>query len=98
MNKCSLQPFLFLWRITMNINKNKSLLVLTIVAALGLAACSEQKAETAGEKIDHVVSDAKDATSDMGDSIKDAATDAGNAVEDACENVKDGLGAEDKDC
>ena len=53
----------------MNINKNKSLLVLTIVAALGLAACSEQKAETAGEKIDHVVSDAKDATSDMGDSI-----------------------------
>ena len=45
-----------------------------------------------------MVSDAKDATSDMGDSIKDAATDAGNAVEDACENVKDGLGAEDKDC
>ncbi|WP_426359279.1 hypothetical protein ACPUVO_03280 [Pseudocolwellia sp. HL-MZ19] len=82
----------------MNINKNKSLLLLTIVAALGLAACSEPKEETAGEKVEHVISDAKDATSDIGDSIKDSATDAGNAVEDACENIKDGLGAKDKDC
>lgn len=82
----------------MKINKNKSLLLLTLVAALGLSACTEEKAETTGERIDEVVTDAKDATSDMGDSIKDAATDAGNAVEDACEDVKDSFGAKDKDC
>jgi len=63
----------------MNI-KNKSLLILTIVAALGLTACSENNAESAGEKIDEVM------------------TDTGNAIEDACEDAKDGLGAEDKDC
>ncbi|XPF93104.1 hypothetical protein ACM9HF_13875 [Colwellia sp. RE-S-Sl-9] len=82
----------------MTINKNKSLLLLTIIAALGLSACTEQKAETAGEKVDEVVLDAKNAASDAGDSIKDAATDAGNAIEDACENVKEGLKAKDQDC
>lgn len=75
----------------MKINKNKSLLVITIIAALGLTACSDDKAENAGEKIDNVMSN-------TGDSIKDAAKDAGNAIEDACENVKEGIGAKDKDC
>jgi hypothetical protein len=93
----------------MNINKNKSLVLLTVVAALGLAACSDDKAETAGEKMDQAMSDAKDlasdagdsisdAASDAGDSISDAATDAGNALEDACEDAKDKLDTEDKDC
>jgi len=63
----------------MNI-KNKLLLILTVVAALGLTACSDNNAENAGEKIDEVM------------------TDTGNAIEDACEDAKDGLGAEDKDC
>lgn len=82
----------------MNINKNKSLVLLTVVAALGLAACSDDKAETAGEKMDQAMSDAKDLASDAGDSISDAATDAGNALEDACEDAKDKLDTEDKDC
>ena len=82
----------------MNTKTNKSILLLTVIAALSLGACSDNKAENAGEKIDEVMSDAKNAASDAGDSIKDAATDAGNAVEDACENVKGELGAKDKDC
>ena len=82
----------------MNINKNKSLLLLTVIGALTLGACSDDKAENSEEKIDEIVSDAKDAASDAGDSIKDAATDTGNAIEDACENVKDKLDTEDKDC
>jgi hypothetical protein len=82
----------------MNINKNKSLVLLTVVAALGLGACSDDKAETAGEKMDQAMSDAKDLASDAGDSIGDAATDAGNALEDACEDAKDKLDTEDKDC
>jgi hypothetical protein len=64
----------------MNINKNKSLLVLTLIASLNLAACTDDKVENAGEKVDEVISD------------------TGNAIEDACENVKDKVGTEDKDC
>lgn len=82
----------------MNILKNKSLLMLALVSTLGLAACSDNNAEEAGEKIDDMISSTEDAVNDAGDAINDAATDAGNAVEDACEDVKDGLGTEDKDC
>ncbi|NDV90626.1 hypothetical protein GTH32_05370 [Alteromonas sp. 345S023] len=35
---------------------------------------------------------------DAGEEIDEVVTDAGNAVEDACEDVKEGAGAEDKDC
>ena len=42
--------------------------------------------------------DADGPAEDAGESIDNAATDAGNAVEDACENVKEGVGAEDTDC
>ncbi len=59
--------------------------------SLGVAACSENDAEEAGEEIDQMVDDA-------GDAIDDAADDAGNAIEDACENVKEGVDAEDTDC
>ena len=33
-----------------------------------------------------------------GEKIDDASTDVKNSIEDACENVKDTLNAEDKDC
>jgi hypothetical protein len=33
-----------------------------------------------------------------GEKLDDAITDTGNAIEDACEDVKDEMGAEDKDC
>jgi len=33
-----------------------------------------------------------------GKKIDDASTDVQNSIEDACENVKDTLNAEDKDC
>lgn len=35
---------------------------------------------------------------DAGEAIDDATSDLGNAVEDACEDVKEGAGADDKDC
>ncbi|WP_372943777.1 hypothetical protein [Shewanella sp.] len=54
-----------------------SLMVLLIA---GLSACSDNKAENAGEKVDEMIQD------------------AGNAVEDACEDVKEGMKAEDPDC
>lgn len=53
--------------------------LLALTAVFALSAC-DGEAETAGEKLDEVV------------------TDAGNAVEDACEDVKEGVKAEDKDC
>ena len=35
---------------------------------------------------------------DAGEELDEMVTDAGNAVEDACEDVKEGVEAEDKDC
>jgi predicted small secreted protein len=35
---------------------------------------------------------------EAGEELDEIVTDAGNAVEDACEDVKEGVGAEDKDC
>ena len=35
---------------------------------------------------------------DAGEELDEVMTDAGNAVEDACEDVKDGVNADDKDC
>lgn len=35
---------------------------------------------------------------DIGESIDNATTDTRNAIEDACENVKDGVGADDTNC
>jgi len=34
----------------------------------------------------------------FGESIDDAARDAGNAIEDLCEDVRDGVGAADRNC
>ncbi|WP_420933122.1 hypothetical protein ACOJR9_11565 [Alteromonas sp. A081] len=76
--------------------------LLKVVAApafvLSLAACSENDAESAGEELDEMVTDAGNALEDGGEKIGDMANDAGNAVEDACEDVKEGVEAEDDDC
>ena len=73
-------------------------MALTITAALTLGACSDDKAEDAGEKIDSMISTTKDAAEDAGDKMKDVANDAGNAIEDTCEDVKKKMNAEDTDC
>lgn len=39
-----------------------------------------------------------DSAEEAGEEIDEIVTDAGNAVEDACEDVKEGVKAEDKDC
>lgn len=35
---------------------------------------------------------------DLGENIDDALNDAGNEIEDACEDIKEGVNAEDTDC
>ena len=64
----------------MNLLKKFTLLSMVLGSLALVTACAEKDAETAGEKIDEMV------------------TDAGNAVEDACEEAKEGMDAEDKDC
>lgn len=58
-------------------------------AALGLSGCDSDDgpAEQMGQALD-----------DTGEEIQDTATDAGNAVEDACEDVREGVDADDTDC
>lgn len=68
------------------------------IFVLSVAACSENDAESAGEELDEMVTDAGNALEDGGEEIGDIANDAGNAVEDACEDVKEGVDAEDDDC
>lgn len=53
---------------------------LALFLTLGLTACTDNKAEDAGEKVDEVM------------------TDTGNAIEDACEEVKEGVEANDTNC
>ncbi|WP_159819626.1 hypothetical protein [Colwellia sp. 20A7] len=55
----------------MNINKNKSLLVLTLIASLNLAACADNHAENAGENVDEVISDTGNAIEDACENVKD---------------------------
>ena len=55
--------------------------------ALSVAACDDGGAENAGEELDETMSEASDSMED-----------AGNAVEDTCEDVKEGMDAEDDDC
>jgi outer membrane murein-binding lipoprotein Lpp len=64
----------------MNLLKKFTLLSMVLASLALVTGCAENDAETAGEKIDEM------------------ATDAGNAIEDACEDVKEGMKAEDKDC
>lgn len=39
-----------------------------------------------------------DGAEDAGEKVDEMMTDAGNAVEDACEDVKEGVEADDTDC
>ncbi|GAA0854452.1 hypothetical protein [Aliiglaciecola litoralis] len=78
---------------------NKTLQMLLIAGSLfALTACEQSNTEEAGDAMEQMADDAGDAVDDAADSVDDAMTDAGNAVEDACENVKDGVDAEDTDC
>jgi predicted small secreted protein len=65
------------------------LLLIAIVAAFGVSGCDadDGPAEETGEAVD-----------ETGEEIQNAAKDAGNAVEDACEDVKEGVDADDTDC
>jgi len=71
----------------MNTNKKLSIMAISFVAVLSLAACSNDKAEEAGETVDNIIAN-----------TKDAAENTGNAIEDACEDVKDKMDTEDTDC
>ena len=53
---------------------------LMVFLTAGLSACTDDKAENAGEKVDEMIQD------------------SGNAIEDACEDIKEGMKAEDQDC
>ncbi|UUO23717.1 iron-containing alcohol dehydrogenase [Colwellia sp. M166] len=70
------------------IKKISSLLIIS-VAVFGLAACSDDKAETTGEKVDEMVHDAGEAAENAGDNVGDMVDDAGNALEEAGEKASD---------
>lgn len=65
------------------------LLLILIIGSFGIAGCDrdEGPAEEAGESLD-----------EAGEQLEETAEDAGNAIEDACEDVKEGVDAEDTDC
>ncbi len=65
----------------MNINK-LSILVLTLLMTIGLAACEKGPAETAGEKIDN-------AAENLGDKVEDATDNAGDKLEEAGDKIED---------
>ncbi|MBU2926063.1 hypothetical protein Q4506_11805 [Colwellia sp. 4_MG-2023] len=82
----------------MNTNKRLSIMAISFAAILSLAACSDDKAEEAGETVDDMISNTKDAAKNTGDKIQKAVTDTGNAIEDACEDAKEKMDTEDTDC
>lgn len=63
--------------------KYRSLMLKTLLAASFALALAACSDNTAEE---------------AGENVDDAMTDAGNAIEDTCEDVKEGMNAEDKDC
>lgn len=68
--------------------KHTQFIPLMVLLAVLLAGCDNKgPAEKAGERIDEVTED-----------IREGGEDLGNEIEDACEEVKEELGAEDKDC
>jgi len=69
--------------------KKLSASLIIFVAILGLTACSEKDAETAGEKVDEMVKDAGNVAQDVGDKVGEMADDAGDAMEDAGEKVSE---------
>ena len=73
----------------MKTNKNVSLTVLTLTALLTLGACSDDKGEETGEKIDQLITETKDAAEDTSDNTKNAFEDASDKVKDAAKDAKD---------
>lgn len=57
----------------MTITKKTGLATIMLLSVLGLAACSDDSAENAGEQIDEVVTDAGNAVEDACEDIKDKA-------------------------
>ena len=69
--------------------KYHTLILAMLASAFLLAACDND---------DGTVEKAGRAVDEAGQELKEAADDVGNAVEDACEDVKEGVDAEDTDC
>jgi len=65
------------------------LLLIGIVASFGVVGCDtdEGPAEEMGEALD-----------ETGENMQEAGEDAGDAVEDACEEAREGVDADDRDC
>ncbi|WP_068803420.1 hypothetical protein [Immundisolibacter cernigliae] len=66
---------------------NKPLIILSALACLALAGCSEKgPAEEAGEKVDQAVEQAKDAVEDAGQ--QGPAEEAGEKIDETVEDMK----------
>ncbi len=82
-------------------NKRTALIAMIFSSLLVLSACNDEP-DTLSEKVEDVTTDAgnavEDAATETGNTLEDITTDTGNAVEDACEEVKEGVNAEDSDC
>ena len=66
---------------------NKPLIILSVLACLALAGCSEKgPAEQAGEKVDEAVEQVKDAVDDAGQ--QGPAEEAGEQIDKAVEDMK----------
>ena len=70
-----------------SISKSVSLPLLALLAVLAVGCKEQGPAERAGEQIDEATEE-----------LRDGAKDVGNKIEDACEELKEDMGAEDKDC
>jgi ElaB/YqjD/DUF883 family membrane-anchored ribosome-binding protein len=76
----------------MTLIKKLSTSAITLVAVLGLTACSEEKAETAGEKVDEMVHEAGKAAEKTGDKVDDMVDSAGNKLGEIKDDASEKLG------
>lgn len=68
--------------------KNTLKLMVIFLAGIAASGCEQDgPAERAGEALDNAAAD-----------IREGGEDLRNKIEDACEDIKDGAGAQDKDC
>lgn len=72
----------------------------SIFLLAGLIGCEQDQgpAEEAGEQIDETIDNVQNDLESAGDAAMETAEDLGNEAEDACEDVKEGMNAEDTDC
>ncbi len=78
----------------------KLLLTALSVLALALLSGCEQDgpAEELGESIDAAVNDAREAGDELTDGLEHSGDTFAENVEDACEEIKDGMDAENPNC